>query len=61
MKKISRIALLGLIAACCLMGSCAQKAYVNQQQQTYHDYKAIKHSKVVNKTRNSYPAGKRNK
>lgn len=61
MKKFTGIALLGLIAVCCTMGSCTQKVYVNQQQQTYHDYKAIKHGKVVNKTRNPYVPGKRNK
>lgn len=61
MKKFTRLVLLTLIAGTCTLGSCAQTTYVHQQQQTYHDYKAIKHSKVVNKTRNPYAAGKRNK
>lgn len=60
MKKYKRIVLLALVAGTCTFSSCAQKVYVHQQQQTYHDYKAIKHSKVVNKTRNPYAAGKKN-
>lgn len=61
MKKFTRIALMALMAGTFTLGGCAQKAYVHQQQQTYHDYKAIKHSKVVNKTRNPYAAGRKNK
>ncbi len=33
------------------LSSCSHTVYVRQQGQTYHDYEAITHDKVVNKTR----------
>lgn len=49
------VKLVGGVFVCtiCLasFSSCSQAVYVRQQGQTYHDYEAIKHDKVVNKTR----------
>lgn len=51
MSKYS-IKLFLLIFVCSIgMNGCGRTVYVRQQQQTYHDYKAIKHNKIVNKTR----------
>lgn len=49
------VKLVGGVFVCifCLgsLGSCSHTVYVRQQGQTYHDYEAIKHDKVVNKTK----------
>jgi uncharacterized protein YceK len=30
---------------------CSHTVYVTQQQQSFHDHKAMKHDKIVNKTK----------
>jgi hypothetical protein len=34
-----------------VLGGCSETVYVRQQGQTYNDYKAMRHDKVVNKTK----------
>ncbi len=43
--------LLGLFVCAILLPGCSHTAYVYQQQQSFHDYKAMKHEKIVNKTK----------
>lgn len=38
--------------------ACSRTVYVNQQQQSFHDHKVMKHDKIVNKTKK--PKIKRN-
>lgn len=52
-KYILKLLLGVIVSIFCLAGlsSCGHTVYVRQQGQTYHDYEAIKHDKVVNKTK----------
>ena len=43
--------LLGLFVCTIFLAGCSHTAYVYQQQQTFNDYKAMKHEKIVNKTK----------
>ena len=43
------------------LSSCGRTVYVRQQGQTYHDYEAMKHDKVVNKTKRPKMKQKKNK
>lgn len=51
--------LLGVFVCSIGLSSCSHTAYVTQQQQSFHDYKAMKHEKIVNKTKR--PKVNRNK
>ncbi|AHM60619.1 hypothetical protein D770_11810 [Flammeovirgaceae bacterium 311] len=53
MNKLYRrlILILGLAGTVLAGNSCSETVYVTQQRQTFNDYKAMKHDKVVNKTR----------
>jgi hypothetical protein len=52
MNKLTRATgLLCLVGTFILLSSCSQTVYVRQNGTTYNDYEAIKHSKVVNKTK----------
>lgn len=51
MNKSCKRLILGFSVAGALLSSCSETVYVTQQGQTYNDYKAVKHEKVVNKTK----------
>ncbi len=51
MNKSCKRLIIGLSVACTLLSGCSETVYVTQQRQTFNDYKAMKHDKVVNKTK----------
>ena len=64
MNKYILKLLLGVFV-CCIVSfstsSCSRTVYVRQQGQTYHDYEAMKHHKVVNKTKRPAMKQRKNK
>jgi hypothetical protein len=52
-KYILKLLLGVFVSIFCMAGlsSCSHTVYVRQQGQTYHDYEANKHDKVVNATK----------
>ncbi|MGB5976786.1 MAG: hypothetical protein WBG62_05200 [Cyclobacteriaceae bacterium] len=52
MKSLAnKLILLLSVSALFLVSSCNPPVYVTQSGQTYHDYTAVNHHKVVNKTK----------
>lgn len=52
MNKLTRTAgLLCLVVTLVFSSSCSKTVYVRQNGTTYNDYEAVKHAKVINKTK----------
>ncbi|MFA0962136.1 hypothetical protein AB9P05_10035 [Roseivirga sp. BDSF3-8] len=58
---IKKMLLTFSVASFFLATGCNPPVYVTQSQQAYHDYTAVNHNKVVNKTKKPRTKNKRNK